>query len=81
MKITVQLFAVAKQLAQREHIEFDVADTANIAEVREGLANAIPDLRPVIDHMLFALDAEFARDEMPVAPDSKIACIPPVSGG
>jgi molybdopterin converting factor small subunit len=30
---------------------------------------------------MFALDAEYVRDDAPIPAGAKIACIPPVSGG
>lgn len=34
-----------------------------------------------VDHCRLAVDEAFARDETPIRADSKLALIPPVSGG
>jgi molybdopterin converting factor subunit 1 len=81
MLIQVKLFAVAKQAAGADSIGLDVSDGATIAEVREALVAALPELSAVRRHLLFAVDAEYAGDATVVRPDAEVACIPPVSGG
>ena len=81
MKVRVKLFAVAKQAAGAEAIDLEVPDDAVVADVRTALLAAVPALAPTARHLLFAVDAEYARDTTPVAQAREIACIPPVSGG
>lgn len=81
MKVRVKLFAVAKHAAGAEAIELEVPADAVVADVRTALLAAVPALAPAARHLLFAVDAEYARDLTPVAATQEIACIPPVSGG
>jgi len=81
MKVRVKLFAVAKQAAGAEAIDLEVPDDAVVADVRTALLAAVPALAPAARHLLFAVDAKYARDTTPVAQAREIACIPPVSGG
>jgi molybdopterin converting factor subunit 1 len=81
MIVRVKLFAVAKQAAGADAIAIEVADEATVADVRRALIAAVPSLAPAAKFLLFAVDAEYAGDQTPVAAASEIACIPPVSGG
>ncbi|MEX0978084.1 MAG: MoaD/ThiS family protein [Pirellulales bacterium] len=81
MTITVRLFAVARQLAGRESIELEVSPGTTIGQLRALVAAEIPDLAPVLPHVLFAVGSAYARDDEPIPPGAQIACIPPVSGG
>jgi molybdopterin converting factor subunit 1 len=81
VKISVRLFAVARQLAGRDLVELDVPRGTSIGQLRELLAREIPELAPVLPNVLFAVDSEYAANDDPIAEGSQIACIPPVSGG
>ena len=81
MKVAVKLFAVARQLAGSDVVEFDVEDGATIAELRRGLVEHFPELQPIMPHVLFAVGAEYATDTTQIKPGVDVACIPPVSGG
>jgi molybdopterin converting factor subunit 1 len=81
VKVSVRLFAVARQLAGRETIELEVPEGSTIAQLRARLAAEVPDLADVLPHVLFAIGSEYAADEEPIFEGTQIACIPPVSGG
>ncbi len=81
MKISIRLFAVARQLAGRETISLEVSAGTTIGQLRGQLAGEIPDLAPMLPHVLFAVGTHYARDDEPISDGSQIACIPPVSGG
>jgi sulfur-carrier protein len=81
VKITVQLFAVARQLAGRDEIELEVSQGATIGQLRAQVAAEFPDLAPVLPHVQFAVGSAYARDDETIPPGAQIACIPPVSGG
>jgi molybdopterin converting factor subunit 1 len=81
VKVSVRLFAVARELAGRESIELDVPDGCTIGQLRTRLAAETPELAGILPRVLLALDSEYARDEQPIPPGGQIACIPPVSGG
>jgi molybdopterin converting factor subunit 1 len=81
MKVHVQLFAVAKQLAGRETVEIELPDRATVADLRRELPRQAPALAGIISQLKFAVDEEYARDDTPLSEKSGVACIPPVSGG
>ena len=81
MKVSVQLFAVARQLAGRDVVELELADHATVADLRQALSREVPPLAESLPRMLFAVNQEYAPDTLRVPPHAEIACIPPVSGG
>jgi molybdopterin synthase sulfur carrier subunit len=81
MNARVQLFALARQLAETEFVELVLADGATVGELRRVLAERRPELAHLLPHVLFAVNFEYAGDENAVPSAASIACIPPVSGG
>ena len=81
MKVSVRLFAVARQLGGAESIELDLPDGATVADLRRLLALATPELAAALPKMLIAVDSEYAGSTTVISPRAEIACIPPVSGG
>ena len=49
--------------------------------IRQALREQFPALAPVLPHVMFAVNAEYADDQSVIPPGAAIACIPPVSGG
>ncbi|MEE3368393.1 MAG: MoaD/ThiS family protein [Planctomycetota bacterium] len=81
MKITVRLFAVARDLAGSQSVEVDLDENATVSDLRAALIAAFPAFSDIVDHMLFSVDSEYASDHTTITADSDIGCIPPVSGG
>ena len=81
MKVAVKLFAAARQLAGAEEVVVEVTEEATIADLRAALVLQHPPLTPLLNHALFAMDADYVTDATRVTPSAEIACIPPVSGG
>ncbi len=81
MNVQVKLFAVARQLAGYGEIEVHLSDGATVGDLRQEIARLVPSLAPLLPHLMFALDAEYADDSRQIRPEQEIACIPPVSGG
>ena len=81
MNVRVQLFAIARQRAGREAIDLTLADGATVGDVRRALAEAAPALAPVLPHVLFAVNSQYAEETTAISPGASVACIPPVSGG
>ena len=81
MRVSIRLFAVAKQLAGRERIELELPDGATLAQLRRRLAEEVPELAGVLGQMTFAVGTEYAHDGAIIPPGADVACIPPVSGG
>ena len=81
MKVQVKLFAAARELAGSDKVELDVPDRATLADLRAALATEFPALQKLLPHTLWAINAEYARDDSIINEHSEIALIPPVSGG
>lgn len=81
MKLQIRLFAAAKQLAGRDTLEVTLPAGSTLADLRRELAQNQPSLSTLLPRVVFAIAAEYASDETPLAEADEIACIPPVSGG
>ena len=81
MKVEVKLFAVAKQLVGAETVNLELPRGATVKELRAALVQQQPAMADVVQHVLFAVNTEYADDETTIPNDAEIACIPPVSGG
>jgi molybdopterin converting factor subunit 1 len=81
MKITVLLFAAAREAAGRESVEIDTAGPVTIRAVRERILAQIPQLTSMAASLLWAVNSEYAADHRTVGEGDVVACFPPVSGG
>jgi molybdopterin converting factor subunit 1 len=81
LRVTLQLFALARQRAGRTHVELDLPEPATVADLKTVLAREFPQLSALVASMRFAVNEEYADDSMPVSATSALAAIPPVSGG
>lgn len=81
MKVSVQLFASARDLVGTSPVEVELPQNANVGSLRRALAAQFPALAPLGPHLLVAVGQDYARDQQPLSPDQEIACFPPVSGG
>jgi molybdopterin converting factor subunit 1 len=81
MRVTVRLFARAKDLAGASAVEVELADAATVADLRRRLAAAYPALAALLGQSAVAVDDDFADEDHPLFPDSEVALLPPVSGG
>ena len=81
MKLKVQTFARARELAGQELIEVECPDHATVSQLREAMFAQHPQLKALDGLLHITIDLEFADDRMLVSADAEIACFPPVSGG
>jgi sulfur-carrier protein len=81
MNVRVQMFALARDLAGHDAVELRLADGATVANLRESLALVVPALQPILRHVMFAVNMEYASDDAAIPQGAAVACIPPVSGG
>jgi molybdopterin converting factor subunit 1 len=81
MKVTVKLFAAAKEIAGTQQIEIDLPDGSNLAQLRDRLAQSHPALVPLLTRSLFAVNRSYAANHVEIDSNAEIALIPPVSGG
>ena len=81
MKLTVKLFAVAKQRVGRDRVEVELPAAPTIGQVRSALVEQCPLLAGILAHVRFAVDSEYAADAAVIPVGAEVAVIPPVSGG
>ena len=62
MKITVQLFARARDLAGADHVELDLPATARVADLKRSLAEQCPRVSPLVPNLLVAIGTDYADD-------------------
>jgi molybdopterin synthase sulfur carrier subunit len=81
MKISLRLFAAARDSIGEAKIGVDLQDGATIATLRTALQTEYPELNSLFALAMFAINEDYANNDTPLSNDDVIACIPPVSGG
>jgi molybdopterin converting factor subunit 1 len=81
MKITVLLFAIAKEAAGSDTISIDVPENATAGDVLDHLAKEMPALVALIPSCRLAVDQQYVGRDAKVGVQNEVALIPPVSGG
>jgi molybdopterin converting factor subunit 1 len=81
MKVSISLFAEAKQLAGKSEMELELPTDATVAVLKQHLANSNSQWADLVSKSMIAIDQQYAGPDTIVCPDSEIALIPPVSGG
>ena len=81
MKVTVKLFAAAKQRAGTDAVEVELPHSATVANLRTALAEQHPNLASLLPHARLAINSDYASDQAVIPAAAEIAIIPPVSGG
>jgi molybdopterin converting factor subunit 1 len=78
------LFAGIRARLGVPHLEVDLPDQAGpptVAQLRQQLVDAHPELAEAIGHCRIALNQEFASEGQSIPQHAEVALIPPVSGG
>jgi molybdopterin converting factor small subunit len=81
MKIAVQLFARARDLAGCGVVNLDLPDGSTVGDVRKRLAGVCPALSGLIERSALAVNNDFADDSLTLPHEAEVALLPPVSGG
>ncbi len=81
MRVTVKMFAAAREAVGASEVAMEVDDGATVADLRCAMIDEYPQLESVVDRAMFAINARYASNEDKVSAESEVACIPPVSGG
>jgi len=77
----VLLFASARVRAGSSTLVVELAEPANVADLKQAIAQACPALGGLMSSSRVAIDALYVDDDDPVRSTSEVALIPPVSGG
>lgn len=81
MRVSVRLFASAREAAGQDTIDLDLPGAANVDSVLLRLGSECPRLAPHLPHVMVAVNTEYADRQTEVHEGDEIAIIPPVSGG
>jgi molybdopterin converting factor subunit 1 len=81
MKLTVKLFAAARELAGCGEIGIELPAGATVGELRVSLVVAAPALAALAERSMLAVNEEYAIDATLLRESDVVALIPPVSGG
>lgn len=81
MKLTVKLFAAARELAGCGEIGMELPTGATVGELRAALIVAAPALAALAERSMIAVNEEYAGDATLLRESDVVALIPPVSGG
>lgn len=81
MKVNVQLFARARDLAGTGRVELEVSAPARVADLKQSLADRFPQVSCLLPNLLVAVGTDYADDRTLLSPGAEVACFPPVSGG
>lgn len=81
MKLSVLLFAAARDIAGAESIELDLPESATISQARVALLRLVPALATRSGTLLWAVNNEYASGDRVLRSSDVVACFPPVSGG
>jgi MoaE-MoaD fusion protein len=82
MKITVLLFAHARELVDSSSVELELPDgRATIKSVTDALTSEYPVLSDVMRTAMLAVNRKYVEEDVTVSANDEIAVIPPVSGG
>jgi MoaE-MoaD fusion protein len=82
MRVSVRLFAVLRERAQRDTIEVEIAsDSVDLKALKRAIAESHPALAPLLSIVRVAVNQAFASDEDRIREGDEVALIPPVAGG
>lgn len=81
MRIHIQLFSVAKEMAGFQSRTVEMRDPARAGSVVDYLAGENPDFIGWKRSLRLAVNLEYVSENHPLRDGDEVAVIPPVSGG
>lgn len=82
MIITVRFFATYRQVIGQSSLDFEVAETATVAEVIKQLESQYSQFEGKLSaHTLIAVNETYTDRQAILQPHDTLALFPPVSGG
>jgi molybdopterin converting factor small subunit len=81
MRVTVRLFALARDIVGRDVLPFEVPPGATLGELRNRLAAEYPSLTALLARSALAVRDDIAGDAEHLEAGAEVAVLPPVSGG
>jgi molybdopterin converting factor subunit 1 len=81
MRLSVLLFAAAREIAGCESVELNLPEVATVAQARAALLQLLPALAARNGILLWAVNNAYASEDHVLQDTDVVACFPPVSGG
>lgn len=81
MKISIRMFAAARDAVGADQSEIELPDNATVGQLRTAMADQLPTIATLLPNCMIAIDEEYAADDAMVTKGATVACIPPLSGG
>lgn len=81
MKVTIQMFARARELAGAPSVQIDLLESARVRDLRHALCHRFPAMQGLVARSAVAVDQTLVDDEARLHAAQEIALLPPVSGG
>jgi molybdopterin synthase catalytic subunit len=80
-QIRVLFFAHIKELTGTRQLDLEIPGGWTVKDLKQDLVHRYPDLNKAMDHLITAVNQNFAPDENLIPAGAEIAFFPPVSGG
>ena len=81
MKVSVKLFAIARERAGTAQAWVELAPDATVTDALDELGRCFPKLPLVLTRAMVAVNREYAERTLMLHEGDELAVIPPVSGG
>ena len=81
LRIRVRLFAMQREAAGTRELRLEVPLGSTVDDAWKAVVDIVPALAPGRGSLRFAVNGEYADDDVALADGDELACIPPVSGG
>ncbi len=80
-RVKLLFFATLRDRAGTRTAELDVPSGTTVRGLKDAVAAQYPSLQQSVEHVLVAINREYAQDEAVVPEGAEVARFPPVSGG
>ncbi len=80
-RVKLLFFATLRDRAGTRTADIDVPDGTTVEGLKEAVIDKYPSLKQQVEHVLVAINREYAPDEAVVPEGAEVALFPPVSGG
>ncbi len=80
-RVKLLFFATLRDRAGTRTAELDVPSGTTVRGLKDAVAAQYPSLQQSVEHVLVAINREYAQDEAVVPEGAEVALFPPVSGG
>lgn len=81
ISIIIRLFAIYRERIGAKQVELSLPSLATVANALTELIRLYPNLAPLLEHTMVAVNQEYALEEHELQDGDELAVIPPVSGG